>query len=337
MITLLTGVPGSGKTLFAVSLAEKYLKEGRNVYSDIEDYLAPLSAPDDWRECPAGSVVIYDECQKRFPATGRGRSKDEVITAMEEHRHRGIDLILISQRPNKIHHDVRGVVGLHHHFLRVYGLERAKIFTKDSLIADTLSAAQLRECDQRFWNFPKNLYNSYKSAEVHTHKAYMPRFVRNALIVIVLALLALGYFFRSSVHFFASKKPASDVVTYSTESLPGQGLNVKPSVSAQSSSSEPYVLQPIAVHPLDPHYLKSLAACMRTATGCVCYDEDYFRIHQTYLQCSKMLASLPVYVRRLPPPAPALDPGPAVASPPAKPVSPSDKSAPGSAVASPPA
>lgn len=307
MITLLTGVPGSGKTLFAVELAEKYLKEGRDVFSDIDGYESSLKAPEDWRNCPPGSVVFYDECQKRFPAVGRGRSRDEVITAMEEHRHLGVDLVLISQRPGKIHHDVRGVVGLHHHFLRVYGLERAKIFTRDCLIADTMSSSQLRECDQRFWNFPKNLYGLYKSAEVHTHKAYMPRFVRNALIVLFLIICAFLYIASDAYHFFVRDSiNQSDVV--SVESLPLTSSELKKIDDAKSNDAKsndfksndlaPLELIPLVQSPVDRDYLKKLSACVSSVYSCRCYDEDYFLIHQTSMQCLKMASSLPVYVSR---------------------------------------
>lgn len=297
MITLLTGVPGSGKTLYAVQLAEKYLSEGRDVYSDIDGYNRALLAPDDWRNCPTGSIIIYDECQKRFPAVGRGRSKDEVITAMEEHRHLGIDIVLISQRPQKIHHDVRAVVGLHHHFLRVYGLERAKVFTKDSLIVDTLSSYQLRECDQRFWSFPKSLYTLYKSADVHTHKAYMPRFVLNALIVVVICLFAIGYLFRSSHNFFSSSSESLGDKVYSTESLPGQGLSDL-SISDSHKQDGPLELKPLLIDKLSSDYLRSLSACLKTNIKCVCYDKDFFVIDQSYDSCFLMLSKLPVYVRR---------------------------------------
>ena len=291
MITLLTGVPGSGKTLYAVWLAEKLQNDGREVFTDIAGYKGGLAAPDDWRQCPAGSVIIYDECQNRFPAIGRGRSQNELITAMETHRHLGLDLILITQRPGKLHHDVRAVVGLHHHFLRVYGLERAKMFTKDSLIADTLSAHQLRECDQKFWSFPKHLYHLYDSAEKHTHKAYMPNYMKWALSLCILGVIGIALLYDRASNVF---KPSSDkpaVSVNSVESLP------------QVDFHEPIEQKPaeiVSLDPFSPQSLKKLSACLSIRDLCTCYDEDFFVIHQQVSDCLRMQASLPVYVRRQP-------------------------------------
>ena len=106
MITLITAVPGSGKTLLAVGLIWEYLKEGRAVYSNIEGLQKDkfpnnnllFDAPDDWRETPDGSVVIYDECQQPhlYPADGqRGKVADDRLTAMETHRHSGHDLFFM--------------------------------------------------------------------------------------------------------------------------------------------------------------------------------------------------------------------------------------------------
>ncbi len=74
MIYLVTGVPGSGKTLFSIGMIHDWLKEGRQVYADIEglNIDGVEAAPDDWRDNPEGSVVVYDECQQKFPADGTG-------------------------------------------------------------------------------------------------------------------------------------------------------------------------------------------------------------------------------------------------------------------------
>ena len=110
MITLITAVPGSGKTLLAVGLIVDYIAEGRHVFHNIaglqvDKFSRPdliHDAPTDWRDTPHGSVVIYDECQQPhlYPATAqRGAVDDERLTAMETHRHSGHDLIFITQAP----------------------------------------------------------------------------------------------------------------------------------------------------------------------------------------------------------------------------------------------
>lgn len=79
MITLITGTPGSGKTLFAVTKILEYVKqnqklleqgkEPRMIYANIDglniDGVEP--APVDWRDTPDGSVIFYDEIQQLEP------------------------------------------------------------------------------------------------------------------------------------------------------------------------------------------------------------------------------------------------------------------------------
>lgn len=54
MMYLITGMPGNGKTLYAVDFIRKQLAKGRAVYSDIKGLSLPgvQPAPDDWRTHP---------------------------------------------------------------------------------------------------------------------------------------------------------------------------------------------------------------------------------------------------------------------------------------------
>ena len=131
MMTLITGVPGAGKTLRAVQLIRAAVNEGRPVYSDIDglalDGVEP--APDDWRDTPEGSLVVYDECQHRWPSTGKpGAHPSEVVAAIDTHQHTGHDLMFVTQAPRKVHHSIRQLVGQHFHHNRVGGFQGAQVF-----------------------------------------------------------------------------------------------------------------------------------------------------------------------------------------------------------------
>ena len=63
MIILITGTPGSGKTLFAVSKILAWAKENkREIFADIDGLSIDgiEKSPEDWRETPDGSIVVYD-------------------------------------------------------------------------------------------------------------------------------------------------------------------------------------------------------------------------------------------------------------------------------------
>ncbi|MGL4565407.1 zonular occludens toxin domain-containing protein [Aeromonas veronii] len=75
MITLITGRPGSGKTLLAVEMIRDNAngERIRPLFANIDglayDRLRcfPLEDPTTWPDLPAGSIVVIDECQKLMP------------------------------------------------------------------------------------------------------------------------------------------------------------------------------------------------------------------------------------------------------------------------------
>src|SRR5205809_7156589 len=100
MITLITGLPGNGKTLYALTwlkaLAEK---DGRTVfYSGITDCMIPgwvEHEPEKWPELPANSVILIDEVQRVMRPRMHGSAVPAHIAQLETHRHKGVDLVLI--------------------------------------------------------------------------------------------------------------------------------------------------------------------------------------------------------------------------------------------------
>lgn len=212
MITLITGVPGSGKSLYAVKLILEHIKEGRQVYADIDGLCIEgvQPAPDDWRDTPDGSVVVYDECQQRFGPDGQGRAKNPAIQALEVHRHTGHDLIFITQRERLLHAHIRDLVGRHYHIQRQYGSHNVKIFRRDEAI-DTKSKSALNSCDQSLWRYDKKLFDCYKSATVHTHKMALPTWLKMSGGVALLGVFAFAFFLYQSKGFWTGES-LSDVV-----------------------------------------------------------------------------------------------------------------------------
>lgn len=117
MITLITGVPGSGKTCALVDLLSE-LAQGRAIFVDgIPDLKIPHVALDDphrWHEeVPDGAAIVIDEVQRVWRPS-RQKVPDD-IAQLETHRHRGLDFFIVTQNPSLVHANVRALVGRHVH------------------------------------------------------------------------------------------------------------------------------------------------------------------------------------------------------------------------------
>ena len=176
MITLSTGLPGHGKTLFTLfTVNELAKKEGRPVfYSGISNLSLDWHEieAERWMDCPDGAIIVIDECQRIFRPRGNGSKVPEFVSALETHRHKGVDIFLVTQHPMLVDANVRRLTERHFHISRKFGMERATIFQFESCKDQPLS---VRSQAQRYdWKYPKEVYSYYKSAELHTVKRRIP-------------------------------------------------------------------------------------------------------------------------------------------------------------------
>ncbi|MBF0245253.1 MAG: hypothetical protein HQL31_08270 [Planctomycetes bacterium] len=216
MIFLITGTPGSGKTLRAIWLLEKPEFKDRVVFSNIPgtDH-HPLPEGDDWTKTPEGSVVIYDEAQQFFPGTGKaGNSNDPRITALETHRHSGHDLIFITQRYALIHHHIRGLVGNHCHLTRK--TSNVAVCFEAEEVFDPKDKAKNSTIRESVFRYPKGCFDKYTSSSLHTAaqtKLGWPFKLKVLGVAIVLGLAFVVWQFSRSTVFSAEKeKPAETAV-----------------------------------------------------------------------------------------------------------------------------
>lgn len=206
MITLITGTPGASKTLYTLSqvvakvaaenkLLAEFGKPLREVYYHGINELAlpwiPLESPTDWNKCPIGSIIVIDECQTAFRPRANGSQVPEFISAFETHRHKGYDVFLITQHPLLVDQNIRRLVGQHCHLIRKFGMQRSTVHEWGS--THEITKRNMLEAVRRQFPFPKEAFSWYKSAELHTHKAKIPKRVWFLLSVPFL-LLALGWF-----------------------------------------------------------------------------------------------------------------------------------------------
>lgn len=177
MITKITGLPGNGKTLYTLNLVEAERK-GRPVYyhgiAELQLDWVQLDNAQDWWKVPDGAIVVIDEAQKTFPPRAVGSQVPQHVSELETHRHRGIDVYLITQHPMLVDSAVRRLTQRHFHCVRKFGFEAATIHEYPTGVNTECEKNRAGSIRHEF-KFPKGSYAWYKSAEVHTVRRRIPK------------------------------------------------------------------------------------------------------------------------------------------------------------------
>jgi len=301
VIYLITGVPGSGKTLYAVSthiqkltgeqITDKLTGEitsRRLVCDGIKGLLLPhelmapgIEDPDgnmlpgadgdgvwnwfDW--CKPGDVIVIDEVQRWWRPRGMSTKPPKMIKALETHRHLGVDFVIITQNPMLIDQNVRRLVGRHQNVRRLLGMARAIVYDWDTCAADV---TRTKGATSSIWNYPKNAYKLYKSAELHTkQRQKIPLWLAVPVIALIGgAIVAPSAFGTLSgamtgrgVSSSAKAEPVADskLVALPSLAVPVTLPASAPSVAAPSPSQLP-TSAPV------------FAGCVKAKTDCKCFD-----------------------------------------------------------------
>ena len=214
MIYLITGNPGAGKSLYAISvlvqtlMSEKVVIDGaaferRLVVDGVPNLLLnhELLAPGQAREgvlCPAdgdglwnwpewckpGDIIFIDEVQRWWRPRGNGTKVPLEVQALETHRHKGVDFVIVTQNPMLLDQNVRRLVGRHQHVRRLAGMKRAVIYDWDTC-SGTLNFKSA--VAKSYFGYPKSAYALYKSSELHTkQRQKIPLWVGVPLLGLVL-------------------------------------------------------------------------------------------------------------------------------------------------------
>lgn len=204
MIYLITGLPGSGKTLHMVSmLVNRADLKGRELYVDGIPELDPVAIPHNempegcnggnWQDwLPNGSILVIDEAQRYFRPRPNGSKVPDSVQAMETHRHKGVDIFILTQHPRLLDINVKSFVENHKHISksqlgirRIFEWQRA---------GNPDAKADVQAANIKTYTLDKSCYGYYKSAEIHTKIDTGKTWVNYFLPLIVVGGLAfIGY------------------------------------------------------------------------------------------------------------------------------------------------
>lgn len=297
MIELRTGLPGAGKTLFAIwQTYERAKKERREVfYSGIRDCLVPgwkefgaVVDPErpwntdasEWYQLPKNSIIVIDEAQRLFRPRHYAKEVPPYVSELETHRHKGLDLVLITQEPRLLDANVRRLVGRHVHAVRAFGANGVTLHEWSEVREDTQSRD---DSIRALTPYPKEVFSWYKSAEVHTHKVHIPRRVWFVAAVPILVAICVFVAYRSlsrlSEPSRVSGSPAASSSSASSSSRSDRDRRPSLTPLEYAESYVPRVsgLPHTALvydSVTQPKTAPYPAACIASSTRCVCYTQQ---------------------------------------------------------------
>lgn len=242
-INLLTGLPGSGKSLRFAEAISTMVAMGKKVYfSNIEGLKVkgaiPWPDPKDWRDIPAGGILFVDEAQEFFPARRSGNPPSEVL--MNRIRHDGITLVLGTQQPDYLDSYLRGLVGRHEHLLRREGKQESFMFADNAVMDNVRQKVKVikRTYDYTTYKFNPKYFAMYDSAQVHTIKWQMPALMKRALIVGPIALaLVVGCWAYVFGDAWAMKQKGQELQAQTADSTGGSPSGSRGATATNPSAS----------------------------------------------------------------------------------------------------
>ena len=152
--------------------------------------------PTTWPDLPRHSIFVIDECQRWFPVRPVGAKVPRHVSEFETHRHKGFDAHLVTQDAKLRFTCLVALSGVIFIILirwlskKISRMEHDKVFDPSDYHQRKNATKAIKSRDSKF-------YGLYWSADVHTHKARVPKF----LFLLIPVLFVPFYFY---FHFFAS-------------------------------------------------------------------------------------------------------------------------------------
>lgn len=317
MITLITGQPGNGKTslvvwqyirpeidkraIYSVGIPKLTLPVIPMTRSELEKWheLEPKKNPFDEDEIQLlknvqeGSLIIVDECQKSFKPGGT--AMEPYIEYLCEHRHHGLDFVVITQFPHLVHKTVRALVTKHIHVrntwrgrtLHEWAEWQENPHTKSNLAVATTT----------LYKIPKEVFGMYESASIHTkvkHKIPMA-FKLFVLLLVVVPMLGYGAWQRVKAKTEPHKpdqvvEQSNNVITQTVQAMTPEQIEAEkarlqqPGEGAQPDQKTVVITKSLQL--VDATVLwPAVAACVDFKGECRCYGDEGERLDVPEAAC----------------------------------------------------
>lgn len=304
-ITLITGKPGTGKTVFAVSgYIKPELQKGRIVYTngipDLKFRHIELTKEDlnrwDEREPVEGrkgvyelttikedALIVVDEAADVWPAL-HIKEIPQFLQYLRKHRKHALDFLLLTQDPHFLHPHVLLNVDRHIHLVTdwrgTYSYE-----WPEYCVNPIMPSNQSRAVSKPY-KLDKSVFTEFYSATKHLpkQKRSVPKMVYAAVAMLFL-VPAAAYGVYNTI---ASKleSPLTELATIE-ENDSKISTDIQPPVIPVSESvvNNAPVRQNMSMLS-DAYDWSQVAACMSSKTNCVCYGRHAQRLNIDPATCA---------------------------------------------------
>ena len=313
MITLITGVPGSGKTAFALNQMLEITKTANrpifvhgipglklphetvrcdstncDVCHQLPDTLLKANEWQQW--APEGAILFYDETQNIFRPRASAAQVPEHVATLEVHRHRGLDFILITQHPNLIDANVRRLVSRHVHLAGTWarrvsyewGEAAANVTSTGSAVKGT-------------YIIPKHVFPLYQSATLHTKLNRQRPFLLYLFPIFIFLAVFLGY------RIYASRIAPKTQETPNPTEQTGTGTGLQSTTVPTEDPVKKFDFVPIIPNrpesaPAYQHLVKATAfpqlkGCIKSKDRCTCYTQQATEYLVSKFECEDIVKS----------------------------------------------
>ncbi|EKF74204.1 zonular occludens toxin [Alcanivorax hongdengensis A-11-3] len=244
---------------------------------------------------PDGSILVVDESQELWPVRPSSKAVPPGLSALEKHRHRGVDIYFITQEPGLLDSHARKIANEHYHYIRPFSGPFIQEYHSGIGAISPSNRSDLRRCSVTKKRLPKKVFGLYISSELHTHKFSAPPILYLFAAVIIISGASWWFFF----HDFSlgDADPVEQAVPGSPASKMRGGIPDGPvdwaSISKPQLSSLPYSAPLYREQALTVKSAPVIHGCMSfrsDLSDCTCYTQQGTRIRDLPLPvCQRAL------------------------------------------------
>ena len=302
-ITVITGTPGAGKTLYAIeklllplvgtsvdqTVDGQLVSHPRTIYTNIKGLTIDhelIGPGGEWSQlkdgewkfagqgqglrdwhlwAKPGSVLVFDEVQQFWKPRANGSPVPPDIGGLETHRHMGLDFVIITQNVMLIDRNIQALIGRHLHVRRMANLALAIVYEWDHCSKALMYSKALTKSP---WRYDKKVFKLYHSSDLHTKQ---PRSMPGLVWFIVVGLIAAAVLGPTMYNRMKTRFNPPPLVAPSKAVAPSLAVS-SPLQPGQAPVN--FGASAVASLPLNgaPSSLVVFSGCARLRSVCKCYD-----------------------------------------------------------------